>query len=68
MSAIVDLVDFIDINIKDKIKEYDYIQLLNLVGKLNTEKKVEVIEEFRCDIDEIIEELEGDSNDIYGSY
>ena len=54
MSAIVDLVDFIDINIKDKIKEYDYIQLLNLVGKLNTEKKVEVIEEFRCDIDEII--------------
>jgi hypothetical protein len=68
MSVIVDLLDFIDINIKDNIKEYHYMQLLNLVGKLNKENKVENEEERRCEIDEIIEDLEGDYNDIYGSY
>jgi hypothetical protein len=61
MENLRNLIEFIDLEIKDNLKEIKYIQLLNLVAKIAVEKEIEIKE-----LKDEIEELE--ENDIYCSY
>ena len=61
MENLRNLIEFIDLEIKDNVKEIRYIQLLNLVAKIAVDKALEIKE-----LNEEIEEL--DDNDIYTSY
>ena len=61
MENLRNLIEFIDLEIKDNVKEMCYIQLLNLVANISVDKALEIKE-----LNEEIEELE--ENDIYTSY
>ena len=61
MENLRNLIEFIDLEIKDNVKEMSYIQLLNLVANIAVDKALEIKE-----LNEEIEELE--ENDIYCSY
>jgi hypothetical protein len=61
MENLRNLIEFIDLEIKDNIKEIKYIQLLNLVAKIAVEKEIE-IKELKDEIEDL------DDNDIYTSY
>jgi hypothetical protein len=61
MENLRNLIEFIDLEIKDNIKEIKYIQLLNLVAKIAVEKEIE-IKELKDEIEDL------DDNDIYFSY
>jgi hypothetical protein len=61
MENIMNLIEFIDLEIKDNLQEIKYIELLNLVAKIVVEKEI--------DIKQLKDEIEDlDDNDIYTSY
>ncbi len=58
-----ELLDFIDLKLKDNIKEIDYINLMNIIGKIAL-KQNDKQENKDEEEDEEVEEY----NDIYMSY
>lgn len=66
MDNLRELVDFIDSEIKDNVKEMTYIKLLNIVSKIAIEKGND-IERIKDELDYCSDDPEG-NNDIYGSY
>jgi hypothetical protein len=61
MENIMNLIEFIDLEIKDNLQEIKYIELLNLVAKIVVEKEID-IKQLKDEIEEL------DDNDIYTSY
>jgi len=57
----MNLIEFIDLEIKDNLQEIKYIELLNLVAKIVVEKEID-IKQLKDEIEEL------DDNDIYTSY
>ena len=66
MDSFINLIDFIDLNVKDKIKEGNYLNLMSLVMIIFKEKNME-IEKIKEDLEYDSDDPYGD-NDIYNSY
>ena len=66
MESFINLIDFIDLNVKDKIKEGNYLNLMSLVMIIFKEKNME-IEKIKEDLEYDSDDPYGD-NDIYNSY
>jgi len=66
MDTFIELVDFIDLNIKDKVKEGNYLKLMSLVMIIAKERNLQ-IEKIKDDLEYDSDDPYGD-NDIYNSY
>jgi hypothetical protein len=59
MEELLELLSFVDIKIKNNVKENDYINLVKIIHKIYLKNK----DQYENDSDD-----ENDDNDIYGSY
>jgi len=58
MEELLELLSFVDLKIKNNVKENDYINLVKIIHKIYVKNKEQ----------EAISDDENDDNDIYGSY
>ena len=60
MEELLELLSFVDLKIKNNVKENDYINLVKIIHKIYLKNK---LQDEKDDSDD-----ENDDNDIYGSY
>ena len=59
MEELLELLSFVDLKIKNNVKENDYLNLVKIIHKIYLKNK---------DQDEKNSDEEDDYNDVYGSY